>query len=570
MPHNHSEQPVSAILRLLPVAGPPLPDDVDHLILTPPGPQILGRSLSADIQLSDPMISRHHARFELLTGPESTPAWSLTDLGSTHGTRLNSEPLRTNSPTPLKAGDQIALGAFLLRVTTETGQETQLRSTVSIAPAVNASDRVEQVPPQELSPPAQQRLELIIDCAAQMNSAADLRALAPIAVHTAIRGSGYARAALVRPPAADGSVEIIAHHSTTHESAQTLSLSQSLVAQAAQGHFVRLTADQPVPESFGQSIVSLGIHSALCAPIIVGDRVDALLYLDARGTEASLPRDAASFVQAVSRIAGLAISSLDRKQLELDRVQMRAELTAAREVQRMIMPAKSGVVGPIEYGLETLPGRHVAGDLFDIIPLGEDPEHPAQTDPIACLLGDVSGKGLAAAMTMASVQTHLRAALRYHNGDPAAAVREVNDALYPRLSNGRFVTLWLGVIHPQRGEITYVDAGHGYALTKEPGEPAQPVNARGLFPLGISPNAPYANETCPFTPGSRLLLFSDGVIEQPNMSREQFGITRTLEALATSESPDNDIIQLRAAVMQHAGHAELADDFTLASLRLVP
>ncbi|MFT5423892.1 MAG: sigma-B regulation protein RsbU (phosphoserine phosphatase) [Phycisphaerales bacterium] len=566
MPADPPSKPTT--LRLIPVAGPALPDNRDEITLAWPGPHTIGRSLSADFQLPDPAISRQHARLE--TSIQDPPAWTLTDLGSTHGTRLNGEPLTPRTPVPLHPGDQLTLGPFLLRIGGTTSPLAQPLSTLSIELNANSTDRVEHVPARELGPPAQQRLDLIIECAAQMNSAADLWALAPIAVQTALLGSGYARAALVRPPAADGSVEIIAHRSTTNQSADSLSLSQSLIAQAAQGHFVRLTADQPIPDSFGQSIASLGIHSALCAPITVGDRVDALLYLDARGSEASLPRDAASFVQVVARIAGLAIASLDRKRLELDRVQIRAELAAALEAQRMIMPPKSGVIGPIEYGLETIPGRHVAGDLFDIIPMGEDPENPTPTDPVACLLGDVSGKGLAAAMTMASVQTHLRAALRYHQGDPAAAAREVNRALFPRLSHGRFVTLWLGVIDPQQHTITYVDAGHGYALTKAPGEPAVPIDSRGLYPLGISPDAPYLNETCPLRPGSRLLLFSDGVIEQPNTNREQFGIARTLAALSATESPADDIAELRAAVMRHAGHSELADDFTLASLRLVP
>ena len=87
------------------------------------------------------------------------------------------------------------------------------------------------------------------------------------------------------------------------------------------------------------------------------------------------------------------------------------------------MPAASGRVGPVEYCLETIPGRHVAGDLFDLFSLAEDPKNHGPEDPVACLLGDVAGKGLPAALTMASVQTHLRAALRYHGGDPAAATQ---------------------------------------------------------------------------------------------------------------------------------------------------
>ncbi|MFG0306429.1 MAG: SpoIIE family protein phosphatase [Phycisphaerales bacterium JB040] len=546
-------------IRLQLVAGPGL-SHTDDVTLLPPGPHVVGRGVHTDLRLPDPAVSRQHARFQA-----DDARWTVTDLGSTHGTRRNGAGLTPGTPVGLEAGDQLELGPFLFRV---MGEGTAGPTTHSIAATENPADRVETVPARELGPPAQQRLDLLIEAAAQLNSASDLHALAPIAARIAMQGAGYARAALVRPPGEDGTVEILA--SCAQGRADTPALSRSLLSRAAEGHFVRLTGDQPVSGAFGQSIADLGIHSALAAPVIVGDRTELLLYLDARGSESSVPPDAAAFVQAVARITGLAAASLARKKLELDRVQMRAELAAAREAQRLIMPPPTGRVGPVEYCLETIPGRHVAGDLFDLFSLADDPKRHAPGDPVACLLGDVSGKGLPAALTMASVQTHLRAALRYHDGDPAAAAREVNAAIFPQLTHGRFVTLWLAVIHPARHLVTYVDAGHGYAVIKPPGAPPEPVRSRGLYPMGVNPDAPYQNETLGLPDGYRLLLFSDGVVEQPGPDREQFGLERALLALHDADSPEDDVGAVRQAVSRHAGAESLADDFTLASLRIAP
>jgi len=548
-------------IRLQPVAGPALPH-LDEVTLPPPGPHTIGRGVHTDLQLADPAVSRQHARIQT-----QGDVWTVTDLASTHGTRRNGSEITPDTPVTLLPGDQLGFGPFLFRV---LGEDSAGPETFSIAATENPDDRIETVPARELGPPAQQRLDLLIEAAAQLNSASDLHALAPIATRIAVQGAGYARAALVRPPAEDGTVEILGYSAPGGEPEHTPDLSHSLLSRAGEGRLVRLTGDQPAQAPFGQSIADLGIHSALAAPILVGDSVELLLYLDARGSESSVPPDAAAFVQAVARITGLAAANLARKKLELDRLQMRAELDAARQAQRLIMPPPSGRVGPVEYCLETIPGRHVAGDLFDLFSLAPDPARHAPGDPVACLLGDVSGKGLGAAMTMASVQTHLRAALRYHRGDPAGAAREVNAAIYPQLNDGRFVTLWLGVIHPTERRITYIDAGHGYAVIKAPGLPPETVRSRGLYPLGVNPDAPYQNESLVLPEDHRLLLFSDGVVEQPGPDRDLFGMERALDVLRDSDSPEHDVAAVRSAVSKHAGVRALADDFTLASLRILP
>src|SRR5205814_10676781 len=131
----------------------------------------------------------------------------------------------------------------------------------------------------------------------------------------------------------------------------------------------RLTEDGPV--NYGQSIASLGIHSALCAPIVFGAAVVGFLYFDARGQESPVHPEAAGFCQAISRMCGLAMANLKRAELELRQRRLEADLTAAREAQQLIMPPNAGTIGRIRYALRSRPGRTVAGDLFDLVELDD-------------------------------------------------------------------------------------------------------------------------------------------------------------------------------------------------------
>lgn len=547
------------------IAGPALESGVARArIEAGPEPASLGRSTGCTLQLPDATVSRKHAQIELVDD-----VWTITDLGSRHGTFVNGNRLDADFSHPLGDRDQLRVGPWVFRVRgVHLGSRASaLSSMASIADDLPMrSTRIQAVPEGELRSLAQQRLDVIIDCAARINSAADLDALAGVALESVIAGAGFARAFMVRPPDAEGGVEIVAFRSASGEAAgASMELSRSLLESAAQGRVVRLASDAPdAAVQYGQSIVQLGIHSALCAPVMVGASVEALMYLDARGSENAVRHDAAAFCQAISRLSGLALSNLHRQDLETRQRMIEVELNAAREAQRLIMPAPTGRRGWHGYTIEMRPGRVVAGDLFDVVALTDDP-----AGPMACFLGDVTGKGVGAAITMATVQTHLRVALR-HSPDPATVVREVNHSIASRLGGGKFISLWLGVIDPVAQEVRFVDAGHGHWLLRPAGQAPRRVECEGGLPLGLDADSAYQTEAFPFGPGSRLILFSDGLIEQPNPEGEMFGLGRAMEALASATTAAEDVRVLVEAVRAHAQTDELSDDLTVASNEFLP
>ncbi|MEQ8770270.1 MAG: SpoIIE family protein phosphatase [Phycisphaerales bacterium] len=544
-------------ITLAPISGPPLPAPDNKLVVpgTPNQPSILGRSTESTFQLPDATVSRQHAQIELVDS-----IWTLTDLGSRHGTFVNGNKLDADFSHPLNDRDQVRIGPWIFRVRGVNASSTVSSFVTYADDNPLATTRVQPVPAAELRSLAQQRLDVIIDCAARINSAEDFNELAGVALESVIAAAGFARAAMVRTKHDADEIELVEFRSVRDEPAESLKISRSLIEGARSGELVRLSADADDQQvNYGQSIVQLGIHSALCAPVMVGDQVQALMYLDARGAENTVRHDAAAFCQAISRLTGLALSNLHRQDLERRQIQLDMDLQAARQAQKLIVPKPRGVRGWHAYAIEMRPGRVVAGDLFDVVALSDDPE-----GPVACFLGDVTGKGVGAAITMATVQTHLRVALR-HNADPASVVREVNRAVSNKMFDGKFISLWLGVMDPAAGECRFVDAGHGHWLVRPAGGPPELVQCVGGLPIGLDPDARYETETIPFEPGSRVLLFSDGLVEQPDPSGEMFGVQRAIDALAPTASAEEDVETLVRALREHAQTSELADDLTVAS-----
>lgn len=547
-------------LRLEAIAGPP----IDQVVVHPDAPVVIGRSSNADRQLADKTISRRHCRV-LKRGSN----WLLTDLNSRHGTFLNGIRLETEQPAPLNDGDLVRIGPWTLRVIDDADRSTSMPTTNDLA---TTSHRVQKVPVRELRSVAQQRLDLLIECAAAINAATSEAELGDKALDAVTRGTGFRRAAFIRQVSSSGDVQVIS--ATGPESAEVgpedpthreggppapkFSFSRSLINAASNGEIVRMTGDSGV--NYGESIIRLGIHAALCAPIMLGNAVEAYLYLDARDAEESIAHDAAAFCQAVSRMCGLALANLKRIELEKKSGALMDEIRAAREAQIRLMPKGVDTVGAFEYAMQSKPGRTVAGDLFDVVPLDKG--------RFALFLGDVIGKGVGAAILMATTQAEIRMALT-HSDAADEAIRNTNRSLNKRSAEGEFVSLWLGVLDPEKETLEFVDAGHGLWFVVDPDGACRDIKCEGGLVLGIEPGTVYTRESVPFPRGSRLIVFSDGLLEQRNPDGEQFGRDRATEALRSSKAPRDDVVALARAVRDYAETDSLSDDLTIASVAYV-
>jgi serine phosphatase RsbU (regulator of sigma subunit)/pSer/pThr/pTyr-binding forkhead associated (FHA) protein len=540
------------VLRLEPISGPP----ADPIAIERGQEAVIGRSKECTVVLDPETVSRRHARLYQQGG-----RWVVCDEASRHGTYINEVRLEPGRPSVLADGDLVRIGPYSYHVALG-GSPRQLASTV-VDPG-GSWRRVEQVSPAELGLLAQQRFHLVVDCAAAIHGAPDERGLAQVVLDSALAGTGFQHAALLRPAGGSAGLEAIEVLGHRHGGGDTppgdVTFSRSLLAAAAQGAVVRLIEPRDVPTS--HSIAELGITSALCAPILLGPSVAAFLYLDARSQAAPIRHDAVGFCQLIARLCGLALANLKRLDLERRHRDLHVEIAAAREAQQVLLPRDEGAVGPMRYAMRMHPGRFVAGDLFDVVEL----------DRRRCgvFIGDVVGAGVGAGVIMAATQAHLHGELE-RNGDPLAAVESTGRYLARRLPEGKFVSLWAGVIDGEEGSVRFVDAGHGHCMLRRRG--AAPVRLhpqqRG-FPLGIEPDARYTLTAVELAPGDRLILYSDGLPEQHGAEGARFGAERIVEALGDGQAgdPSADVRGVLAAVQRFAGRDDLDDDTTVASVEM--
>lgn len=539
-------------LTLEPVAGP----KGSAIEVRASAETVIGRSSACDIRLDDGRVSRRHATLTSRHGE-----WYVTDLDSRHGTRLNGVELQAGVPTALRAGDVITIEPWSFRVETGAGVTPAVRTQQDDLDAAEIS----QIDDPGLSSLAGQRLRLLMEWASAIHAATDERSLAETILDAAVPGTGFARGAVLRDAGGAGagsSIEILAHREPDTD--QPPRYSRTLISAACEGRPVCLVSRRQGPDAvFGQTVVQLGIHTAICAPIFVGKDVAALVYLDARGSENSMLPDAVAFCVAVTRIAGLALANIRRRQLEERQQRLLLDLQSAREAQRRIMPRDMGVAGGLRYALRSIPGRLVAGDLFDVVELPEG--------RVGVMLGDVADKGVGAGILMATAQSYLRASLT-HGDSPEAAVRALNEFLTTRPAEsavGRFLSLWIGVIDVPRQELTYVDAGHGHWLIARAGSAERSAHEPDLL-VGIEPAAAFHQHVRTTRRGERLILFSDGVTDQPGDDHSRFGRDRIIDALPKAGSPYEDVESIVKHLSEFAPVSTPMDDTTIASIELHP
>jgi sigma-B regulation protein RsbU (phosphoserine phosphatase) len=239
------------------------------------------------------------------------------------------------------------------------------------------------------------------------------------------------------------------------------------------------------------------------------------------------------------------------------------ELRIAREIQTGILPADvaSQVRGTgLEVDAVLEPARQVGGDLYEVLRLPDG--------RVLVAVGDVSGKGIPAALFMGVTMTLLRTMAR-QCGAPDEVLRRVNAELIEQNPRGMFVTLQCVIIDPRTGQAWWANAGHHRAVLLSPREPPRLVMDSTQPVIGLLPDVAGGVERLELRPGDTLVLFTDGVTEAFNPDQELFGEERLLRQLA--EEPGRDAAETTRSVVEavrrHAAGAKPSDDLTVVSIR---
>jgi phosphoserine phosphatase RsbU/P len=261
--------------------------------------------------------------------------------------------------------------------------------------------------------------------------------------------------------------------------------------------------------------------------------------------------------------------------VEKEKERLQSELEIAREVQNQLYPRTVPSIPGIELTALCHPARTVSGDYYDYLPLLES--------KLALAIGDVAGKGISAALLMATLQsslrTQIRACLEATTAAAAAAapgggnghaalptsmlVSQLNQQLYSFTSAEKFATFYFGIYDDQNGVLTYTNAGHPPPIVIRDGE-VQRLETNGMV-VGAFPFAEYSESRIQLGSGDLLVCFTDGITEPENEYGEMFGEDGLIDILLKNawRRPDDIIASVIAAVHEWTNSPELQDDMTL-------
>jgi sigma-B regulation protein RsbU (phosphoserine phosphatase) len=312
-----------------------------------------------------------------------------------------------------------------------------------------------------------------------------------------------------------------------------------------------------------QGTVALGIRQVLCTPLRLVrylDRPDMLpesraigvLYLDSREKGQLLSQATRGALDTLANEAGVAIENARLYRETLEKARIEHELRIAAEIQRSLLPLGKREGDFFQAMGASLPSRSIGGDFFEYTDMDDG--------AIGVILGDVAGKGPAAALLTAKIQGLFSA--QSGDGSPASAMKLVNNGLLKRQIDARYATVFFATLTPG-GVLTYCNAGHNPPVVVRPTGVGQ--LASGSVPVGLFSSASYSDDRIQLEPGDVLVIYSDGVTEALNLAGDEFGDERlATELMKTRTAPLPDILQgVITAVQSFAAGASQSDDVTV-------
>ncbi len=311
------------------------------------------------------------------------------------------------------------------------------------------------------------------------------------------------------------------------------------------------------------------LQSELLLPLAVRDQLLGFISLGHKLSEQPYSGSDVRLLQSVAGQTGLAlenarlVSAMAVEVAQRERLNM--EVSIAREVQERLFPQKFPVIAGLAYAGACRPALGVGGDYYDFLAL------PGGQLGIA--LGDVSGKGIAAALMMASLQASLRGEVTRNSSDLAAIVGNVNQQVYEVSSANRYATFFYAQFNPALRKLTYVNAGHNPPmLFHRDGSDWLVTHLEvGGTVVGLLETFTYEQGEIVMQPGDTLVAFTDGISEAMNTGDEEWGEEQLIETIKRCEnlSPAETITRVMQDADAFVAGAKQFDDMTVVVLRAV-
>jgi serine phosphatase RsbU (regulator of sigma subunit)/anti-sigma regulatory factor (Ser/Thr protein kinase) len=312
--------------------------------------------------------------------------------------------------------------------------------------------------------------------------------------------------------------------------------------------------------SFSPAVAHLREQGAqLVVPLITSGELVGVLALGPRLSERTYTRNDRRLLDSLTRYAAPALrlgQVMRQQEAEArDRERIEQELHVAQLVQQQFLPAELPELGGWHVAAFYRPARTVGGDFYDVIQLADG--------RVMVVTGDVTDKGVPAALVMASTHALLRAAAEV-TSSPSEVLRRVNELLIPQIPMNMFVTCQVLVIDLETGRTLFANAGHNLPYISRAGKVVQ-LSARGM-PLGLMAGSAYDDVQTVIEPDDIVLLYSDGITEQHDRAGEMFGFGRTGEIVAGATSGDQLVDRAIESLTAFSAGVDQEDDITLVTL----
>jgi phosphoserine phosphatase RsbU/P len=522
----------------------------------------IGRSADNDLAFpEDPWLSRYHLCFERYQN-----GWFVKDCDSRNGTVVNAATLK--GPHRLQPGDRIYAGHLTIQVQDRAGDgkknvisfvpQSEEKSTGE-ATIVTSLERVLR----KTGKPDQQHAGTSLSTARTVRAL--IRAGQELAGHQPLQElfPSILNLALSAVEAKRGVILTFENGELTVRASQGEGFS---VSTAVRDRVIRekcslVISDAQLDDALKQqkSIVLHRVRSMMAVPLQTGNSVIGLIYVDNGAVLRPFSHEDLDLLTVMANVAAIRIDHARLAIIEQSEKLMELELAQASEIQQNLLPPEAPSFPGYDLAGYNLPCRTVGGDYYDFLPYKDG--------RLGLVVGDVSGKGLPAALLMSSLQARVQM-LAETAPDPASAVTVLNRNLAHRAHLGKFITFFYAVLDTATGNLQYSNAGHNRPILLRADSRIEELTRSGLV-MGILESVQYELGEATLEPGDMLALFSDGVTEASTASGEEFGdkgLARFLEA--QKEKPCAEILnELVGHVRDWCGTASFADDFTIVLLR---
>jgi sigma-B regulation protein RsbU (phosphoserine phosphatase) len=510
----------------------------------------LGRSTAADLCYpEDHGLSRQHLAIKRNGG-----GLTIEDLNSKNGTLVNG--IRIKSATKIEPGDRVTAGHLI--ITFAESQPSVSNETVIFTD--NSSDSpssstvitsLEGLLEKHGSTDASNeilRAQALAIASRELAVDRPLTDLFPVIMDQSIQAVGASRGVLLCLE--NGNLVV---KESRGDGFRISSHVRDRVMQSRQSMLVKDTELEGFAANV--SIVEQNVRSFMAVPLQTKDKVIGLIYLDSSLVREFTKQDL-NLITVMASIAAIRIENARLGEVEREEQLTRKELAQAAVIQQGLLPSEPPVVPGLELAGYNAACRTVGGDYYDFF--------PRHDGTVAVVVADVAGKGMPAAMLMSSLQARIQV-LAEDDMDLAAMVARLNRTVSAKCPANRFITLFMAVIDPRTGGVTYCNAGHNPPVLVRADGSCHLLEGGGLI-LGILPQAEYESRVAHLDPGDTLVLYSDGVTEAAAVGGDdEYGEDRLGKVVAANRTlPLDELIRtINEDVFAFSQGAPPADDVTL-------